>query len=176
MLSKLSSRQVYAVGFLMSAFLVGCSITFQYGLELEPCPLCIIQRVLMVSLVVICGLGLVLNPKGILNKLVGLTGVAAASAGFGVAARHAWIQSLPADQVPSCGPGLSYMMDTFPLLQTLQMVLVGSGECAEVVWSLFGFGMPWWTALTFACFLIVALWQTFRRLPVAGYNGSGFAN
>jgi disulfide bond formation protein DsbB len=69
--------------------------------------------------------------------------------GASVAARHVWIQNLPADQVPDCGPGLDYMLEVFPVTETLQMVLSGSGECAEISWSFLSLSMPAWALLWF---------------------------
>ncbi|MGI9310787.1 MAG: disulfide bond formation protein B, partial [bacterium] len=73
--------------------------------------------------------------------------VVAATLGATVAARHVYLQSLPADQVPACGPGLEFMLDTFPLQETLALILRGSGECAEVDWTLLGLSMPAWSLL-----------------------------
>jgi disulfide bond formation protein DsbB len=78
--------------------------------------------------------------------LIGL----AAMGGAGVAGRHVWLQNLPPDKVPACGPGLDFMLDAFPLAEVLQMVLSGSGECAEVSWSLLGLSMPAWLLVAFA--------------------------
>ncbi|MCZ6687451.1 MAG: disulfide bond formation protein B, partial [Gammaproteobacteria bacterium] len=70
-----------------------------------------------------------------------------AGAGIAVASRHLWLQSLPADQVPSCGPGLDYILDAFPLTQALSMIFAGSGECAVVDWTFFGLSMPAWVLI-----------------------------
>ena len=73
----------------------------------------------------------------------------AALAGAAVAARHVYLQNLPPDQVPECGPGLDYMLDVFPLGETLSMVFTGSGECAEVTWRFLGLSMPTWVLIWF---------------------------
>ena len=66
-----------------------------------------------------------------------------------MAARHVYIQNMPADQVPACGPGLDYMLDAFPLFEAVRMVFTGSGECAEIVWQFLGLSMPAWTLIWF---------------------------
>ena len=67
--------------------------------------------------------------------------------GAGIASRHLWLQHLPPDQIPECGPGLDYMLEVFPLSETIRMAFTGSGECADIVWSFLGISMPGWTLL-----------------------------
>ena len=89
----------------------------------------------------------------------------AALVGAAIAGRHVWLQSLPPDQVPACGPGLEYMLEAFPLSKALSMVFTGSGECANVDWSFLGLSMPAWTLLWFLALAVLALWAGFRRRP-----------
>ena len=74
--------------------------------------------------------------------------------GVGVASWHVRLQNLPADDIPSCGPGFEYIVDNFPLSDALGMIFKGSGECAEVVWRLLGLSMPTW--------VIIGLWWVWR--------------
>ena len=87
---------------------------------------------------------------------------AAASIGIAVASRHVWLQNLPSDQVPGCGPGLDFMLSTFPLAEVLEMVLSGSGECANVDWSFLSLSMPSWVIISFFVMLIYAIWINYR--------------
>jgi disulfide bond formation protein DsbB len=75
--------------------------------------------------------------------------------GIGVASRHIWIQHLPPDQVPACGPGLDYMLDNFPMSQVLKELLHGSGECAHRGWSFLGLGIPEWSLLWY---VLLGMW------------------
>ena len=87
-----------------------------------------------------------------------------AAAGAGVAARHVWLQSLPASEVPLCGSmGLDYMVEAFGAFEALAKVLQGSGECAKVDWTFLGFSMPAWTLVWFVGLGVGALWAAFRR-------------
>lgn len=86
----------------------------------------------------------------------------AAIIGGSVSIRHLWLQSLPPDKVPSCGPGLDYMLDAFPFAQVVSKVLSGSGECATVHGHFLGLTIPGWTLLVFVGLLAVALFQLFR--------------
>jgi disulfide bond formation protein DsbB len=83
--------------------------------------------------------------------------------GGGVAARHVWLQNLPADQVPACGPALDYMMDVFPFLEVLNMVLSGSGECAKIDWLFLGITLPMWSLFVFVGLAVIGLFQLLRR-------------
>ena len=83
--------------------------------------------------------------------------------GLGVAGWHTRLQNLPADEVPSCGPGLDYMLENFPLGEALGMVFKGSGECADVVWSFLGLSMPSWVFISLLVVGGAGLWNNFRQ-------------
>jgi disulfide bond formation protein DsbB len=85
-------------------------------------------------------------------------------AGAGFAARQVWLQSLPKDQVPACGMGLDYMLDTLPLADVLRKVFEGSGECAEKGWEFLRLSIAGWT-LVFFIAMIVASFALIRRDP-----------
>lgn len=148
----------YLLGLLVSLALVGAALYMQYYEGLEPCPLCMVQRVLMILLALILLIALVHDPRRTRGRRIygGLVAIAA-GAGVAVSGRHVWLQSLPADRVPECGPGLEFMLRNFPLTQVVDMVLRGSGECAETVWTFLGLSIPGWTMLAFSGFLIVGI-------------------
>jgi disulfide bond formation protein DsbB len=83
--------------------------------------------------------------------------------GLGVAARHVWLQHLPPDKVPACGPDLAFMLENFPLGRTLQKLFTGTGECAEVKWRFLGLSIPEWSLLWFGALALYALWLMLRR-------------
>lgn len=152
------TRMLYLLGFLACVGMMGTALVyFQHILQLEPCPLCILQRVVVIGLAGVFLLAAVHNPRGWGARVYGALVIAVAAAGAGIAGRHVWLQSLPADQVPECGPGLDYMLEVFPLTETLQMVLHGSGECAEVLWRFLGLSIPGWTLVAFSGFLLYGL-------------------
>ena len=84
--------------------------------------------------------------------------------GAGLSLRHLYLQGLPEDQVPSCGPGLDYLMDVFPMTEVIEMVLSGDGSCAEVVWTFLGLSIPGWTLIGFAGLLLVGGFQVLRQI------------
>ena len=160
-----SFRAQMLFGFATCAVLLAYAVFAQYGQMFEPCPLCIFQRVAIAAVGLIGLVAGLHNPRGALGRRVwGVLAFLAALGGATVAARHVWLQHLPADQVPACGPGLSYMIESMPSwLAVVKKVLQGSGECAEVNWTLGGFSMPEWTLLCFLLLAVGALVAGFRR-------------
>lgn len=157
-----SRRLLYLAGFLACAGMMGFALYAQYVLLLEPCPLCIMQRVAVISLGLIFLVAAVHNPAGWGRHAYAALIVLAAGAGGAVAARHVWLQNLPPDQVPTCGPGLSYMLENFPLADALSLVFTGSGECAEVSWRLLGLSMPTWVLIGLLSLAVYGVWNSRR--------------
>ena len=144
--------------------LMAYALFLQYVQGLEPCPLCVFQRVAVIALGVVFLVAGLHAPTGAAGRIYGVLGVAAALGGAVVAGRHAWLQQLPADQVPACGPGLDYILDVFPLTEALTLVFQGSGECATVDWSFLGLSMPAWVLLWCIALGIWAVAINARRL------------
>lgn len=144
-----SPRLINILGFLACLLGLMYALYAQYYLLLEPCPLCILQRVALAALGVVFIVAALHEPRAWGSRVYALLIVLAAGAGAGVAGRQVWLQSLPADQVPACGPGFDYLWETFPLLEVLGTVLRGSGECAKIDWTFLGFSMPVWTFVMF---------------------------
>lgn len=130
---------------------------FQYYLQLEPCPMCVMQRVVVISIAVVLLVATLHNPGGWGVRVYGALVTLIAAAGAAIAGRHVWLQNLPPDQVPECGPGLDYILEVFPLGEALQMILHGSGECAEVLWRFLGLTIPGWTLVAFSGFILYGL-------------------
>jgi protein dithiol:quinone oxidoreductase len=158
-----SRRTVNAAAFAVCVGLMSFAYYAQFVLHLEPCPLCIFQRVALIFTGLLFLLAALHDPVRIGRYIYAGLLTLTTAAGAVVAARHIWIQSIPADQVPACGPGLDYMLEVFTFSETLQMVFSGSGECAEVKWTLFGLSMPYWTLMAFIGLGAVALANNLRR-------------
>lgn len=159
---SLSPRLGNFLGFGACAGLMAYALYAQHILELEPCPLCIFQRVAVISLGVIFAIAAVHGAGRAGRRIYAVLIATAAAAGVGVAGRHVWLQNLPPEKVPACGPGLDYMLEAFPLRETLQMVLSGSGECASVDWSLIGLSMPAWVLIAISCVGVFGVWNNWR--------------
>jgi disulfide bond formation protein DsbB len=121
----------------------------QHYQGLEPCPLCVFQRVGVIVAGLFFFVALLHNPGVIGQRVYALLAASGIIGGGFVAARHVWLQNLPAEDVPACGPGLDYMLDVFPMQDVVNMVLHGSGECADIDWTLFGISLPGWSLIMF---------------------------
>ena len=157
-------RHLLLTGFLISAFLIIYVLYTQYVLGLEPCPLCILQRVAVIALGLSFLLLAVRPPQRKQSKfLASLLLVMISSAGVGIAARHVWIQNLPPEKVPGCGPGLDFMIANFPLSEVLEMAFSGSGECAEISWSFAFLSMPAWVIIWLIALGSFGVWSIHQR-------------
>jgi len=158
-LQELSIRKKYFLGFLFCSGLMGYALYTQYFLNLEPCPLCIFQRLAVIAMGIIFLACSLLKPMSNLSKLISSTlFVISGTFGVSVASRHVWLQNLPSDKVPGCGPGLDFMMSTFPINEVFEMVFNGSGECANVDWSFLSLSMPAWVIICSLFMMIYAIW------------------
>ena len=106
------------------------------------------------------------GPGSIPSRPGGRDGIAAAGAGVGVAGRHVWLQNLPPDQVPACGAGYDYIMDTLPFGEALRVIFSGSGECATVDWQFLGLSMPAWVLISVAVVGAAGIWNNLRGIGV----------
>lgn len=161
---RLSYRLVNAALVLITIVGMSFALYLEHVKGLQPCPLCIFQRLGLIAMGLVALVALIHNPvshrfKRAYAFLAGLGMVWSA----GVAARQIWIQHLPPDQVPSCGPGLNYLVDVLPLKEVLSEVLTGSGECAKIDWTFLGQALPVWSCLFFVILLLVCIWQMVRR-------------
>lgn len=159
-----SFRAQYLLGSVLCFALIGYALYVQFGMLMMPCPLCILQRVAFAAMGMFFLLGGLHAPAGRLGRAVyGVLVLLAAAAGAGVAGKHVWLQSLPADQVPLCSSfGLDYLIEANGLFSALASVLSGSGECAKIDWTFLGLSMPVWTLVWFVGLALAAMWAALR--------------
>ena len=155
-------RLTYFLIFVFSVLAMASMLFMQYVMELEPCYLCIVQRVFMIGLGLVALLAAIHNPATWGRKVYALLGLAVSMGGLFFAGRHVWIQNLPEDQVPMCGPGFDYLWENFPLLEVTQLLMRGDGNCHEVVWSFLGLSIPGWALVGFGGISLVYGWQLLR--------------
>ncbi len=158
-------RLLNALGALACAGLLGYAWYAQSVLGLEPCPLCIFQRVGIAAVGVLFLLVTLQNPKLWGARVYGCLLLLAALATGAVAARHLWIQHLPEGSVPACGASLNYLLEVFPLADVVRKVLSGSGECARISWSWLGLSMPGWVLLAAAALGALGSYANFPPRP-----------
>lgn len=158
MTNQYSIRPMFLIGFLICLAMTGIALYAQYVMYLDPCPLCIFQRIAVIALGVIFLIGALHNPASSFGRRAyGQLAILAAVCGAAIAARHSWLQHLPPEEVPACGPGLSYWLDTMPFTSVLGKVLQGTGECAEVHWTTLGLSIPEWNLVIFVVFALYGL-------------------
>jgi disulfide bond formation protein DsbB len=164
---KIPTRWRFLLGFLACAGSMAFALYLEHFRHLDPCALCVLQRVAMIAT------GLVFLVAGLHGArewgryvYAGLAAVAAL-AGAGIAGRHVWLQSLPPDQVPACGPPLEHLMKIMPWRDALAFVLKGEGNCAVIAGQWLGISLPGWTLAGFA---MLMLWAVYCALPVRYKN------
>lgn len=153
----LNTRTLFLGGFLICAGGLGFAYLMELGLGLEPCPMCIFQRVAMFIAGLVFMTGAVHGPTGIGRWIYALLAGLASVAGAAIAGRHVWLQSLPPDQVPACGPPLDYMLDILPFTEVLRVVLRGDANCAKIDAAWLGLSLPAWTMVAFVGITLYAL-------------------
>ncbi len=140
-------RLINFAGFAACAGLLAYALYSQFQLGLDPCPLCIFQRVGVAALGVVFLIAALHNPKSWgAHVYAGLIGLAALAT-VGVAARHVYVQHLPPGTLPSCGAPLGVLIKFTPMFELIRKVLTGSGECSEVPWKFLGLAMPAWVLI-----------------------------
>ena len=159
-----SSRIVNLAGFAGTVIaMLFAIVVLENMMGLEPCPLCMIDRVLVVFLGALFLLAALHNPNALGHRLYGGLITLVSLAGVGVCLRHIWLQNLPPEEIPTCAPGLDYMLESLPLSETLRVIFTTSGECAAIDWTFLGMTLPQQTLLVFVGFLVLGLLQLVRR-------------
>jgi len=157
-------RVQFLLGFLACLGMMGYAMYSEIYLHLDPCNLCIFQRIAVMAMGIVFLLGALVGPKSAGGRRGwSLVAVLMAAFGIGVAGRHLWIQSLPADQVPACGAPLKDLVQMMSWSKVIVKVLKGSGECAQVTWRLFGLSMPGWVLISLVVLAGWALYAGFRK-------------
>ena len=159
----INNRMLFLAVFLACFGLLGFGLYLQHVRHIEPCPLCILQRVAFIAISATALLAAIHNPGRLGWAVYGSLLTLSSVLGGGVAAWQVYLQHLPPSQVPECGPGLDYMLDALPLAKVLAMIFKGSGECAEVTWSFLGLSIAQWALGWFVLFVLVGATAIFRR-------------
>jgi len=162
MIVLLRARLIYLAIFLACAGLMGFGLYLQHVENLEPCPLCILQRYAFIATGLVALIAAIHGPGRLGRWLYSVLIVVAAGSGAIVAGRQSWLQHYP-PKVLDCGPDLAYMIDSFPIAQVLPKVFKGEGDCAKVAWKFLGLSIPEWALVWFVLFIIGAVLVLIRR-------------
>lgn len=166
----MSRRIVFAGIFGACAALLGFGYYLQFGRGLEPCPMCMMQRLCFAAIAVVALVGALHAPSGIFRRVYGGFIAALAATGATIAGRQIWLQHLPPDRVPECGPGWNYMVDVYPLAEVFKQALRGTGDCAEVSWTFLSLSIAEWSLAWFVALTLAGLGQLILS-PGAGRPG-----
>ncbi|MDP1659862.1 MAG: disulfide bond formation protein B [Methylotenera sp.] len=159
MINKLlSGKTGYLLGFVACFGLVGLALVIQTHYQLNPCPLCISQRMVFMGLGGLFLIAAFINPNTIINKIFTLLQVLTAMGGAGVAIRHWWLQAHRESMIADCGVGFDYMFENFPLKKALTLVFRGTGDCAAIDWTFLGLSLPQLGLIAFVGFGVYALY------------------
>jgi protein dithiol:quinone oxidoreductase len=165
---RISPRWIFLAVFLACAGLMGYGLFLQHVQNLEPCPLCILQRYAFIAVGLVGLIAALHGPGRVGQAIYGLLIALAAGTGAGIAARQTWLQHNPPN-VLDCGPDLAYMLDAFPLSQVLPKVFKGDGDCAKVTWTFLGLSIAEWALVWFVLLVAAGLYLVIvRRSPASG--------
>ena len=165
-----TARLVLHSSFRFHAFLAGlfCFAVLWYALHvqvdlgIEPCPLCIFQRLAFIAVALTAGAAVVHNPGRTGTRAYGTVLTLLAALGAGIALRHLWVEHQPPDPFAGCAPSWNYMVDHFPLSHILQLALTGTADCAQVSWTFLGLSMPAWSLMAFVLLGTGLCWSAWR--------------
>lgn len=157
-----SFRTQFLAGFLACAGLLAYAFYVQFVERIEPCPFCILQRLAFAAAGVLFLVGGLHAPRGASGrKAWGVLAFLPNAVGAGVAARHVYVQLFP-PEIPTCGAGLNYLVETQSWLGAVRKVLTSYGDCSTIDWTFLGMGMPTWTLVWFVLLGVFALVAGFR--------------
>jgi disulfide bond formation protein DsbB len=159
-----SYRAQFLLGFLVCVGLLAYAIFLQLKIGLEPCPLCIFQRLAFAALGLLFLIGALHGPRERAGRATyGVLAFIAAAVGIGIAGRHVYVQLLPKDMGSSCGPPLAFLSETMGPLEVFRTVRTGTGDCGNIDWQFLGLTMPMWSLVWFVLLAAWALFASFRR-------------
>lgn len=171
-MKNLTARKLNFVGFIVCSGLIAFALFMQYVMNIQPCPLCIIERIF----VALIGLNMIVavlhNPGEVGDKIYGIMTLAIAIVGMCAAGRHIWLQNQPLTLGQICVPGLNYLFTNLPITEALRTLVVGTADCAKVNWSFLGLSMPMWTFLFYDLFAllgfiqVIGLTKSKKNVPV----------
>ena len=154
----LSGRSGYLIGFAGCIGTVILALVIQTQYKLEPCPLCITQRMFFMGLGVLFLIGAFVKLASLMQKIFTLLQVVTALGGAGWAIRHWYLQAHKGEIIADCGVGFDYMFENFPLKKMFTLIFKGTGDCAAIDWTFLGLTLPQLALITFAGFGVYAVW------------------
>ncbi|MBB2494024.1 disulfide bond formation protein B [Aquipseudomonas ullengensis] len=158
-----ASRWLFLLAGFGGLLLMAGALYLEHGVGLQPCPMCIVQRLFVILFVLVCLAAAIHGPQRFGRRIYALLTLLFAAAGAGTAARQVWLQNVPVDQLGSCSPSLDFMLASMSLSEVVGLLWQGTAGCASVTWTLFGMSVPEWSLLAFVGMILFSLLQLLRR-------------
>ena len=156
-------RVQFLFGLLACTALLAYAIFEQFHMGIEPCPKCIFQRIAFIVMAAFFLVGAVHDPRVVGRRVYAVLVAIAAVVGAVVAVRHVYVQLAPPDPLMGgCGPGLNYLIQSFPIGEAIKKAFMASSDCSEINWTFLGLTMPAWALIWFVFLGLGALWAGFR--------------
>ena len=153
-----TGKSGYLIGFAACFGIVILALVIQTQYNLEPCPLCITQRLFFMGLGVLFLIGAFVKPATLLQKIFAALQVLTALGGAGWAVRHWYLQANKESMIADCGVGFDYMFENFPLEKMFKLIFKGTGDCAMIDWTFLGLTLPQLALISFIGFGIYAVY------------------
>jgi len=152
------ARRTFLVFFLAAIGMISVALFMEYFLELKPCILCYMQRGAVIITGILAAIGFLINPSKLLNYKIFISIISLSIiAGMLLSSRQLYLQSLPAELVPSCAPDIDYLISTLPFLEVVILAFTGDGNCAEVLWTFLGISIPGWVFISLSILISYCL-------------------
>ena len=157
------ARLLFGLQFFSCAALLAYGYYLQYVEYLDPCPLCMVQRLFFLLIGLLAAVAAVHNAGKIGRRIYAFFLALLSLLGGAVAGRQIWLQYSPDGEQLECGAGLETMLQTLPLFDVIARVLKGTGDCAIVQWTFAGLSIPEWAAIFFTTLLLTNLYLLLKR-------------
>lgn len=158
MVGFLKGKTGYLLGFVACFTIVAVALLIQTQYNLEPCPLCISQRIVFMGLGFLFLISAFISPVSKLKIVLTVLQVLVAIGGAGVAIRHWYLQANKESMIADCGVGFDYMFENFPLEKAFKLLFRGTGDCAAIDWTFLGLTLPQLALMSFATFAVYTIY------------------
>ncbi len=160
---RVGRRATNGIGATLVAGLLAYALFTQYVQGLQPCNMCLLQRLAVAAVGVVFLLATIHHPRTWMARVYALLLGLCAAAGVALAARQVWMQAQPMGSLPSCGADVYTLFDLLPVHQVVLTVWNGGGECQAVTWSRWGLSMAGWVLLSLVALGLLGVFNNARR-------------
>jgi disulfide bond formation protein DsbB len=166
-MSLACSRSLFFMVFVAGALALGVSYYLEYAVGLQPCGMCLLQRICLALLTGICLGAAVHGPSHFASLMYWLLGLLCSLAGTVTAWRHVLLQSAPAHELSDCSASVFDLFVSAPWAYVVQQLFNGTVDCEPISWSLFDLSLPEWSLLFFVATTILSVQQLLRLAWIA---------